>query len=47
MWVYQIYYMAEPVKYITLVTEMMMIYQKELVRLYKKCTSPLVQTTTK
>lgn len=35
--------MAEPVKYIKVVGDMLSIYQKELLRLYKKCNDTLTQ----
>lgn len=31
--------MGEPVKYLTLVGDMLSISQKELIRLYRKCTA--------
>ena len=31
--------MAEPVKYLTLVGDLLALYQKELLRLFKRCTT--------
>jgi hypothetical protein len=35
--------MAEPVKYLKIVSDLFHLYQKELIRLFKKCNSGFLQ----